>query len=307
MTGNTPFSTIQQSSTAWMRSGGERKQKTPPFLAILGLCVLAASRMHAESTTHVGAGNYYGRLNQLLDRPGQKAPDDFQKTEDYWKRLGEWLNLDNRKERGEFRSQEIAPYTFIGPAMSQCLLREVDKEHLQKFFRDVNMSPGLAEEPNVLLPKLLSWCESHPNGLSVLARRLLREGDAGTRMLIAEAVAAEARHSTRTQAVNIDAARRATLALRIDVERGGCHFELQFFPSGTADSLRAVFVLISDPSSWSRWTLKAGISQSHWIPISSWTKELNFDAMTWLSSGRPGRCSPPSATQSWAATCHQVG
>ena len=214
--------------------------------------------MHAESATRMGAGNYYGRLNEILGRQDRKAPDDFQKTEDYWRRLDDWLNVDNRHERGVFRSRKIANYTFIGSALSQCLLREVDKEHLRNFFRDAHVGPRQAADAKVLLPQLMRWCERHPNGLSVLARRLLQEGDAGTRMLIAEAVAAEARHSTRTLAVNIDAAQRAELELRIDVERGGRQFELQFFPrrhgrfpEGTFNSQLGFFELVAlDLEGW---------------------------------------------------------
>jgi len=258
VTSNTPFSPLEPRIASWRRSH-DRKSKTPPFLAVLGLCVLAASRMHAESATRMGAGTYYGRLNEILGRQDRKAPDDFQKTEGYWSLLGEWLNGDNRKERGVFRSQKINHLTFIGHALSQCLLREVDKEHLRKFFQDVNMGPRLAEDPKALLPKLIRWYETNPNGLSVLARRLLREGDADIRMLMAEAVAAEARQSTRPMAVNIDAARRADLALRIDVERGGRQFELQFFPpprrsrfaEGAFSSHLGTFELVAlDIESW---------------------------------------------------------
>jgi hypothetical protein len=52
--------------TEWRRNGASGP---PPYIALLALCVLAASRMAREQVKGIERTAYYPQLNPLLNRP----------------------------------------------------------------------------------------------------------------------------------------------------------------------------------------------------------------------------------------------
>ena len=82
-----------------IRAGRIECDTAPPFLALLALFVLAATRMDRSDTLGVNDANYYVRLRQILrvsiSESGQ--PGGFGQISDlFWPMLERWLKRDNR-------------------------------------------------------------------------------------------------------------------------------------------------------------------------------------------------------------------
>jgi hypothetical protein len=79
---------------AWKRSS-QHELAPPPFIALLGLCVLAASHMHRDATAGIASHNYYARLNDLLGLRTEGQPPDFDQVTGFWLELNQWLSEDH--------------------------------------------------------------------------------------------------------------------------------------------------------------------------------------------------------------------
>ncbi len=85
------FNNFFRNARNWILKIHHLPQTPPPFLAFLGLCVLAASEMSADD--EVSSANYYVPLNELLGY-GRKRnqPKGFDQIEELWGKLQWWLD-----------------------------------------------------------------------------------------------------------------------------------------------------------------------------------------------------------------------
>ena len=128
-----PLSRTRQWIRSWQSTPrGDRKNlPAPPVLALLAVFSMAAELMGSDST--MAAGNYFGRLCQLLRVDDEQQKERLTKyyrrrVELFWNVLGLWLTgLDGM--RG-LPSAVALSHRYIGLSMSQALVREHDRRKL---------------------------------------------------------------------------------------------------------------------------------------------------------------------------------
>ena len=130
------------------RTFGYLSDQTPRCVAFLAAMVLAAHHMVAEETEDetIASINYFKRLRQVLGLPHEQGgrPDGLQTgvEEKLWLSWNWWLiqnGLLPSAERGESIN-----YAYVNYPLSQALLREVDKESLERHFRERETSGQLS-------------------------------------------------------------------------------------------------------------------------------------------------------------------
>lgn len=223
-----PFAIIESETRKWRKSAN-RASQLPPFIALLGACVLAASRMQRDEARGIASTNYYERLNEILGSPREGRPPDFDNITEYWEELCLWLDEDNRGRRGFCTARSVGGFRYIGWPLSQSLLREADRQRLPEFFRAARIAPRSEIDPDDVLGPLTRWCQQLSCPLPQRTKQLITSGSADSRKQIASIVAAEARLWGGEEE---EAAGRlsAPIVLRIDPRKGGRLIEIQFFP-----------------------------------------------------------------------------
>ncbi len=115
------------------RIQGRDENDNPNCVAFLGACVLAAYRMANEEK--ISQLNYFKRLREILHLSGSLRPQGMKSgkeaEEHLWKTWNYWL-----WEQG-FQPSAYpgrGPQKYINYPISQCLLRQADKDKLQVLF-----------------------------------------------------------------------------------------------------------------------------------------------------------------------------
>lgn len=107
----------------------------PPFIAFLGLCVLAAFDMANDK--NVSSANYYVRLEELLN---VKRPKKFNDVGELWERLNHWLDDDLGQKFGRATASYVNR-RHVGYPISQALLRTADRQKLPDFYLSCGLEP----------------------------------------------------------------------------------------------------------------------------------------------------------------------
>ncbi|MGM0751772.1 MAG: hypothetical protein ACQET6_07540 [Bacillota bacterium] len=158
--------TIFKKAKIWGRKWYQQGQLgVPPFIGILSMCVLAASRMN--NSEGVTSGNYYYRLRELLDENESmdRGPiKHFKETEKLWIYLNEWLKGMN----GALGYINVFQFgqRYIGYPRSQCLIRESDRKDLYDFFHWSGFRPYNDIEINELKERLMIFLHNKNNQLA---------------------------------------------------------------------------------------------------------------------------------------------
>lgn len=162
-----------------------RPTKEPPrFIAGLGLCVLAATRMAADSERGVSASNYYRHLNELLGRePAAGKPEGFEHMPFVWECLDEWLRM-WKGQRGVATARQMGP-RFIGWPISQALVRRADARDFRSFRSLIDHGDLEQVDPEDLVP-YLKWWLTQDGAASRLARLLHHKHDITTLTHVAD-------------------------------------------------------------------------------------------------------------------------
>ncbi|MCM3195817.1 hypothetical protein [Priestia megaterium] len=148
----------------WFKKGMEG---IPPFIGLLALCVLAATKMGTNQDEGIGGGNYYHPLRELLDSlESSGKPLYFEKTVKLWKILYKW----QKKNNFNFGITPSFPYgtSFTGYPRSQCLIRDSDRLMLNEFFEWANYNEKSLIDKGVLKNQLSRFLESRGGRLSNL-------------------------------------------------------------------------------------------------------------------------------------------
>lgn len=160
-------------------NGWRATAEVPPYVAALGLFVLAASRMASDPAKGIWANDYYSQLNRLLCRdPAAESPPDFDSMHLLWKDLAAWLDDDCAGERGHATIRTHDQFRHIGYPISQCVLRAVDRRRLPDFFRAVGLSPGTEVSGQRLRTLFRAWARPG-SGISEAGRAMARSDGAG--------------------------------------------------------------------------------------------------------------------------------
>jgi hypothetical protein len=120
----------------------EKRQyhEPPPFLPLLAVSVLAATRMRGDGSR--GRRPYYDRLAEVL-APKDKVPvdvrehlkRDYDSVRDMWESLGNWL-MDTEGKYGIRTFYAPKGFERIGYAMSQAIMCADDNDRLVPFFQE---------------------------------------------------------------------------------------------------------------------------------------------------------------------------
>jgi hypothetical protein len=214
----------------WFNQG---KIGNPPFIGVLALTVLAATKMKQNRERGIGAGNYYLRLRNLIELNGQGKPLGFERTKLLWNYLISWQN----ENEGEYGYTNVFRYgqVHIGYPMSQCIVKDADREHLYEFFYWAGLHPQLTVNPDTMLEQLELFLSTKASRLS----RLFFSKNKGIREAIIQAVLFEFKNWDRiNNSFNRDNntlesreknnVKKYNLFLRIDKNKDGNYFNPNF-------------------------------------------------------------------------------
>lgn len=162
------FDGFERRGRQWKLAGA---RDCPPFLHLLALCVLAATRM---GTGGVATSNYRHHICGLLDLSDAEMPAGFRDSLGYlWDTLTWWLDCHHRGDLGLSTIVEGKHFTHIGYPISQTLFRSVDNQRLDDFFRWIGLRAGEEIDDDVLVAHFRAWAPG--NGLSDGALRVVGE------------------------------------------------------------------------------------------------------------------------------------
>lgn len=144
-TGSEPFAAATQRALSWWREGAAG---IPPFLAVIGLTVLAATE---RTTTHF---QYYDDLNTVLGRPVHaKMPPGFDRDIPIlFTKLNEWLS--RVRVYGTPTATAHLHWSNIGWPLSQALLRPADTRELHVLMARSGLVPGRRLDGQTLLRRI---------------------------------------------------------------------------------------------------------------------------------------------------------
>jgi hypothetical protein len=188
--------------------------------------------MAADPEAGITGGNYYARLNNLLDLRRTGMPPSFQKVSALWLELERWLSQDNGGRLGLPTAVPHPSFPHVGYPISQCLLRDADRRKLPDFFRWEGLAPGQDASAEELAPHLRAWASSARCSLSRQARRVLTGGEELARQA-ARTVAAELQ-SWDGASVDAEGRSSARIEVRVEARRGGRRFEHELYPRAPA-------------------------------------------------------------------------
>ena len=140
------FHEFERNGRRWKMAGGGG---CPPFLHLLAVCVLAATRM---GTNDVAPHNYYAQLRDLLHIDESGTPRGFADSLDFmWAWYTWWLDDLLQGQRGLSTVVVGGRLTHIGKPMSQTLFLGSDIRRLDEFFRWIQLEPAEEVEEDLLV------------------------------------------------------------------------------------------------------------------------------------------------------------
>jgi hypothetical protein len=227
--GRVVAATLDLGSQAHMFSGHSRRlrqwnrtnrESEPPVLALLAVLSLAAERMAAGDG--LGAGNFYGRLRELLgiDHGDRRIDSAYREVaERYWAALGRWLSA-HEGRRGLPTAYAIG-HRYIGLPVSQALVRRADRDRLVDFFLRFSLAPGTEVPPSELEALLDAWMRQSPCPATKHLERLWSKADARRRIGQAASVALATWDGRVSEREGSESAGRPSGRVVLGLELGG--------------------------------------------------------------------------------------
>ncbi len=209
------------------------QNKRPPFIAFLGLCVLAAFDMERDPEKGVSAANYYDRLKDLL---GVKRPKKFDDVGELWERLDRWLDEDLGQAYGKATASYINRRHVEYP-ISQALMRSTDRQKLPDFFLDCKLNPN--EEwmsPDYFQDQLKQLARKTTWPFTNRVWRIFESKDADAMTLVARVVFAEygGWDGRSTEQIRLGILPTEKIALQLEI--GYDDFECALYPRARSRS-----------------------------------------------------------------------
>lgn len=233
-------------------------QTSPPFLAFLGLCVLAASEMNADD--EVSLTNYYIHLNELLGSGRKRGqPHGFDQIEKLWGKLQWWLDEVLENKFGVPTANNRYAGTHIGYPISQCLLRRTDREKLPDFFNWLGLTPRADTlESNDLIPLLKGWAQKTTCTFSQHGLRVFERGDKELTSQIAELALAEYEVWDGSSTDSVGGYRISEINLQLEFSRRKYECNLYAsappdFPDGNYQISNQKSLFLQRPFSYANW------------------------------------------------------
>lgn len=224
-----PFGGFLGDAEDWRKQVKADPKLPPPFLGLLGACVLAASRMASDPALEIRQSNYYIRLNEILGLDHRVMPPCFEKVTNLWRELNRWLERNNGA-LGSPTAQYHARFSNIGYPISQCLLSKADRDKLSDFFLWEELSPEDDITLEELIPSLKVWVTRTRCKLTERGKALFNSDNGGslTRQA-AEIVAAELK-SWDGRSMDTEGRLHAKIELNVEISHGGHRLQCALFP-----------------------------------------------------------------------------
>lgn len=169
--------------------------EAPPMLGFLAVSVMAAERMGAStsSTAQWGPNAYYPHLCNLFGlQSGSPEAKRLQQSfqADYLKLWG-WLNSWLYESEGKFGhpTAYAISHPYVGAAMSQALVRDIDRRKLPNLFASYNLEANATLEPDQIAPYVDHAVDHKLHGLTSAFRDLWKRDSARSglaQVLVAE-------------------------------------------------------------------------------------------------------------------------
>lgn len=154
------FARHREHAASWWRRhrrSGADLTEAPPVIALLAGFSRAAEHMVRDDEFSSAA--YFPRLIQLLEVKeadhGRTQASFRAESESFWGLLNQWLD-DANGAFGLPTAESIGP-RYVGIPLSQALLRESDRQHLERFFEQARLEPGLLLGPADMADHLSDW------------------------------------------------------------------------------------------------------------------------------------------------------
>jgi hypothetical protein len=158
-TSGRPFRLWAQAADRWRRKP-LNERGTPPFLALLGATVLAATR-ESNQPRRPGGVSYYEPVRDLFKLGGAGMLEGYHPdVPNMWRWLNEWLQ-ETCGEHGLPTAHTPRTYhPYIGYSLSQAVLLSHDRSRLTDFFDAIGAEPRSEVAPAELLARLRRWVAS---------------------------------------------------------------------------------------------------------------------------------------------------
>jgi hypothetical protein len=167
-----------RSKARWETNG---RADPPPFSALLLALSLAAEKMHAD--TAFSSNNYYQRLADVLLLEETEAASkktalaqSAKHTAEFWESLNTWLTQHDYAFGEPTADDFNSPFRYVSFAVSQSLIREVDRQRLRVLFSAFGLSRRNKVSAGEMRLCLTSW-RSWSNGPTPPLRRMLDNAD----------------------------------------------------------------------------------------------------------------------------------
>lgn len=152
--GRNPFLTVSREARDWASAG---MVGNPPFVALLH--VLSHAAEHMADDGRYAANAYYPRLASLVQLPSAKLRANGKHTALFWRLFETWL-AENDFELGRPTASGKGTWKYVGLAMSQAIVRTVDREALHELFESYGFSSGDRFSTDEIHPYLEDWIRS---------------------------------------------------------------------------------------------------------------------------------------------------
>ncbi len=152
------FSSILSEALLWSARG---KGDIPPFMPAIAVATIAAARMASEGTMR--STNYYRRFRELIGLGGGGEPSGYGETFPLlWRYLAEWLDVVQQQRFGR-STVAPGPWTNIGYALSQTVMKRADRDRLGELFVALDLRPDETEVDGAeLFAAYQAWARTAP-------------------------------------------------------------------------------------------------------------------------------------------------
>lgn len=167
-----------QAKNDWDERG---RVSPPPFSALLLALSLAAERMRAD--TEFSSNNYYQRLADVLHledshraRLKVELAHSAKHTAEFWESLNAWLTQHDHAFGQPTADDFNSPFRYVSFAVSQSLVRDVDRQRLRLMFSAFGLSRRNKVSAGEMRLCLKSW-GGGANGPTPPLKRMLENAD----------------------------------------------------------------------------------------------------------------------------------
>jgi len=146
-----PYAAHNEQLQAW---NNKARVDFPPFTALLYTLAHAAELM--VSSEEFSANNYYERLASLTRVPAHNLSHNGRETKKFWIALSRWLAAKNFAY-GVPTAAELGSFPYVGLALSQAVMREVDRQSLHTLFEKYGFSGSDALSIEEMEQYIAAW------------------------------------------------------------------------------------------------------------------------------------------------------